>query len=85
MAQIEIYDFLKKQRLTKNEEFFSAPEIYKTLYEQDPDLCGKNRIYAALIQLEAYGYLEVKRKGKLTREWHRAYRLKRKYCKGTKE
>lgn len=84
MAQIEIYDFLKKQRITKNNDFFSASEIYKLLSEASPEICGQVSIYGGLIQLEAYGYLDVKRQGKL-RDWHRAYRLKLKYCNGAKK
>jgi len=71
MGQIEIYDYLKAQRSSGNEEYFTARQIQKELNHN----C---RVYGALIQLETYGYLEVKRTGKI-HDWSRAYRLKKKF------
>jgi len=74
LAQIEIYEFLKKQRNCKNERYYSTNEIIKALKDEGLKL-SKNNIYGALFQLEAYNYLEVKKEGTL-RDRHRVFRIK---------
>jgi len=79
MGQIEIYEFLKAQRMGGCEDYFSASEIYKALQDQDLPACNKNNVYVSLIQLERFEYLEVKMNGKF-RDWKRLYRIKKIYC-----
>jgi len=79
MGQIEVYEFLKTQRLKGDDDYFSAKNIYDGLKAQAIDPVSKTCLYAALIQLERFDYVEVKMSGKF-RDWHRLYRLKKKYC-----
>ena len=78
MAQIEIFEFLKNERARGNEEFFNAQQIYKALLNSNGSVCHKPRIYAALMQLEAYEYLEVEKIGKSLHK-KRVFRIKKKY------
>ena len=80
MGQIEIYSFLKTQRETGSENYYSAKEIYKGLKVAGISRTHRNCIYTSLIQLERFEYVEVKMRGNL-RSFHRTYRLKKKYCK----
>jgi len=79
LAQIEIFEFLKAQREKGIKTYYTPMKIYKLLSENNLyESKHKHRVYAALIQLEAFGYVEVIRKGKI-RKFHRAYRVKAKY------
>ena len=79
MGQIEVYEFLKAEKLKGNEKFFSASEIYKLMKEQGLEPGHKNALYVALIQLERFEYVDIEMQGSL-RDWHRLYRIKSKYC-----
>jgi len=79
LAQIEIFEFLKAQREKGLEEYYTPMDIYKGVAKSEEfNSLAKCRVYSAIIQLEAFGYLEVIRKGKLS-SWKRAYRIKEKY------
>jgi len=79
MAQIEIYNFLKEQRQLNN-DYFSAIQIHKCLNNNGFKIANRGGVYFGLIQLEGYGYLDVKKIGKL-RDFKRIFRLKKKYLK----
>jgi len=83
LAQVEIFEFLKTQRIKGEEQHFTATEIYKAL--QETCSITKNKVYVALLKLEAFGYLDPIRKGKVS-NFSRAFKLKDKYipCKAEK-
>lgn len=82
MGQIEVYEWLKNQRRSGNQDYFSIEDIRKGLKEKKQNGCSNryNNIRVAVIQLEAHNYLEVKLTGK-SRAWFRLFRLKKEYCK----
>lgn len=80
MAQIEIFNFLKTQRLTGCEDYFSVSQIYTALKDEHEQINHINCVRIGVIQLERFDYVEVKMQGSL-RDWNRTFRLKEKYCK----
>jgi len=80
LGQIEVYELLKNRRLTGDHNFMSVPEIIKAIKEHKLHSQNPRGIWAAVCTLEAYGYLDVKKQGKL-RDFKRVVRLKKKYLK----
>jgi hypothetical protein len=80
VGQIEVYEWLKKQRLCKNDDYFSIDDIRRGLKAANTGHYSMryNNVRVACIQLETHGYLEVKMTGK-RRAWFRLFRLKQKY------
>ena len=70
-----MYEWLKRQRLTGDDSYFTITEIQRGLKSSGlfPEHC--RRVCAAVIQLEAFGYLDVMR----LENWRRMVRLKKKY------
>jgi len=79
MAQIEIYNYLLKERLTGCEDYFSVNDIFKALKDEHEHINHLNTVRVGVIQLERFEYVEVKMQGTL-RDWHRTFRIKKKYC-----
>lgn len=81
LGQIEVYEWLKLQRVTGDDRFFSVREIERGI--QGCGLFNGNwrGVWAAVVALESYGYLDVRRKGHM-RDFRRVVRLKRKFCVG---
>jgi len=83
MGQIEIYEWLKKQFRTGDVRYFTAKEIEKGLNDDgltEAKGFSNGNVKILLIKLEAYGYLDTKRKGKLS-DYNRTFRVKEKYIK----
>ena len=78
MGQEEIFSFLKNQRLSGNNKFFSAKEVHNAL--KTVEGCPKvlYNTHRMLNQLEAYGFLELQMSGKVY-EWKRLFRIKEDY------
>jgi hypothetical protein len=75
LGQIEVYEWLKMQRQSGNDAFFCVRDIERGLRE-----CGcfhdyKTKVWAAVANLEAYGYLEVQKAGSRS-DFRRVFRLK---------
>jgi len=78
VGQIEVFNWLKKQRLTGSDKYFTLEEIEKGLKESG---CSNGMLRALrgdILKLELYDYLDVKLEGKFL-TWNRKYRLKDKY------
>ena len=84
MGQIEVYEFLKTQRLTKNNAYFSVAEVEKGLQERGFSNGVIHNVRGCLLRLESFGYVEAKMNGKV-RDWKRLFRLKAKYVQEAKE
>jgi len=80
MGQIEVFEFLKTQRLSGNEDYFSIEEIKKGIPIDNGSSNSYRNVRSSLIRLERHGYLETKMTGNW-RAWHRLFRLKEKYIK----
>lgn len=80
MGQIEVYEILKKERLTGNEAFFCVREVAKLLTEEGFENNNYDMARKSLMKLSLSGYLEVKMSGRFS-DWKRLYRLKSKYVK----
>lgn len=82
MGQIEVYEWLKKQRSSGDLRYFTAKQVEKGLVEDGltPSNGYTNgSVKVALLKLESAGYLDARRQGKLT-DYNRSFRLKDKYA-----
>ena len=79
MGQIEVYEWLKKQRKQGLDKFFTIEEVHKGLLEEDVS-DKKSSVRFSLLRLEKYDYLEVKFPNEF-RNWHIKFRLKEEYTK----
>ena len=82
MGQYEIFDWLKKQRLSGCDDYFSPAQVQKAIGDYG------DSVRRQLRKLHIYGYVEVKatikNKNKLFSGWNKTYRareqvLKREY------
>jgi hypothetical protein len=82
MAQNEVFEYLRNQRLKGNDEFISINEIYRGMIDmQRADAPCRRRVWHAIQQLRKFGYLEVSGVG----GWPSYMRLKAEYVdKSTK-
>lgn len=78
MAQIEVFNYLKNMRRSGDNSYLSIPELTKSIRQHKLYSLNSRGVWAAVVTMEAYGYLDVKRKGKLS-NWQRCVRLKKKY------
>lgn len=81
MGQIEVYEWLKRQMKTGDLRYFTAKEIEKGLNDEglvESKGYVNGNVKILLIKLEAYGYLDTKRRGKLS-DYNRTFRIKEKY------
>ena len=78
MSQREVYDFLKTQRLSGNEKYFSIREVYNALIDMKRASIPERRgLWRQIKQLNKFGYLEKKGIG----GWPSNFRLKDKYAR----
>lgn len=80
MGQIEVYEYLKQQRLSGNHDFFSVIDVVKALKEQGKTNGMLESVRGSLMMLRRYGYLENKMSGDI-RDWKMLFRLKEEYLK----
>lgn len=80
MGQIEVFNYLKDIRLSGDTGFYSIPQLTKAIRQHRLYCQNARGVWAAVVTLEAYGYLDVKREGKMS-DWKRVVRLKKKYIK----
>ncbi len=78
MGQIDVYDFLKQQRLSGNHRFWIIKEVEAALKGRGCSSGCVEGVGGDLLRLEWSGYLESKMFGGI-REWRRCFRLKAKY------
>jgi len=83
MGQIEVFDWLKNQRMTGVEDFFSPKEVFKGMVQSGIISINSpsyvvGSVSVALAKLEAYGYLEMRVCGRWS-DWQRRYRIFEKY------
>ena len=78
MGQVEVFEYLKGLRLSGDHEFHSVPEISKAIRQHKLYSRNWRGVWAAVVQLEAFGFLDVKKVGKL-RDFRRVVRVKREY------
>lgn len=81
MGQIEVYDLLKRERLTGNDRFLSVTEVEKLMKAEGYTNGCIKTVRWNLLRLEESGYLEFKMSGKWS-DWKRLYRIKDKYLGG---
>ena len=80
MGQVEILEYLRKERIKGNDGFISAMKI-----KNDLSKSGENpqHTHTKLLKLYNYGYLEIDVqqvvKGKPWMGHHKKYRIKKKY------
>lgn len=79
MGQIEVYEFLKEKR-GYSDAWFSVADIEEGLKEKGYSNGTIGAVRGDVLRLEWSGYLEAKKKGKLS-DWKRVFRLKAKYIK----
>lgn len=78
IGQVEVYEFLKNQRLSGNDSYFSPTEIKKIFKDLGYSSGVISGVLGDLIKLEIHGYLEIKMSGDF-RDWIRLFRLKKEY------
>lgn len=78
MGQIEVYEFLKTERRSGNNDFFCVREVLQMMTERGQKNGGYDVVRRSLMRLSLSGYLDVKMSGKVT-DWKRLYRLRNKY------
>lgn len=78
MGQIEVFEWLRLQRIKGVESFFSVREIEIGMRSSGMYNANPCRVYGAVLSLEAFGYLDARRKGTV-RKFSRVVRLKKKY------
>lgn len=78
MGQIEVYEWLKQQRLLGVDDYFSIDDIRQGLKRSYCDNVRYNGVRVAVVKLESSGYLEAKVTGKI-RAWFRLFRIKKEY------
>jgi len=78
VSQIDVYEFLKQQRLSGNHRFWRPKEVEFALKDRGCSSGSVEGVRGDLLRLEWSGYLEVEMGGGI-REWLRCFRLKRKY------
>lgn len=79
MAQIEIYNWLKSQRVLGNHSYFSIDEITKGVNSNGGKRLNDRIVRRAIWQLEKFGYVEILRAWDNNREWRVDFRVKDKY------
>ena len=84
MGQIEVYELLKKERLTGNDVYFAPADVKKLLKENGYTNGCLEGVWKDLLKLSDSGYLEFKMSGKFS-DWKRLYRIKDKYVARTKK
>jgi hypothetical protein len=84
LGQIEVFEWLKKQRQTGNDQFFSVKEIEKGVTDCGLFNGNGRGVRGAIIMLEAYDYLEVDYRGRYT-DFGRVFRIKKKYTRSFDE
>lgn len=81
MGQVEVFDFLKRQRMSGELRYWRVKEIAEGMKASGLyNGCACSNVWAPVAALEAWGYLEVKKEGDL-REFYRVVRLKVRYCR----
>jgi hypothetical protein len=77
MGQIEVYEFLKAQRLNGNEQFWTCKEVEFACRNNGFTSGMIEGIRGDLLRLECSGYLEamIQKTG-----WNRSWRIKSKYA-----
>jgi hypothetical protein len=80
MGQIEVYNYLKKMRLTGDHKYFSVREVEKGLKQQGYSNGVLDTVRGSLIKLEYWGYVETIMTGEI-RNWKRLFRIKEKELK----
>jgi hypothetical protein len=78
LGQIEVYEFLKNERLCGNDCFYTCSKIQKVLREQGLSSGLVQGVRGDLLRLEFTGYLDAKIDAN---GWLRTWRLKLKYAK----
>lgn len=78
MGQIEVYEFLKNQRLCGCMAFFSCRAVERAFIDSNFSPGVVRGVRGDLLRLELSGYLEAKINPK---RWVRCWRLKVKYVK----
>ncbi len=80
MAQSDIYDLLKRKRLSGDWKYYSAEEIRKMLLAEGKDI-NRNSLNNNLMSLRIFGFLDLKlcagRKSNRAKFTYNAYRLKK--------
>lgn len=84
MGQIEIYELLKIQRLTGNDEYLCVNQVQKLLKDAGYTNGCLKTAWMSLAKLNDAGYLDSKMSGDYS-DWKRLYRLKDKYVKGDEQ
>jgi hypothetical protein len=72
MGQIEIYNWLLRQRKAGDDRFFSRKEIFKGLKDEGVYISSGNAWFH-FCQLERFGYIEAVCSGNIN-SWYRKYR-----------
>jgi DNA-binding PadR family transcriptional regulator len=81
MSQSDIYDLLKRKRLSGDESYLTASEIRKQLLYEGKSIC-ESSIYPNIKKLRRYGFLEYnieKTKKKNLGNVNFVYRLKKEF------
>lgn len=83
MTQYEIFDFLKRERLTGNDDFMTKEQIIKLLAKSNFNgSLNRQRICRQVTKLYAHGFLDIKNEkvsGRLLPK--QSFRIKNKYLK----
>lgn len=79
MGQIEVYEWLKIQRRSGDHRYWSVRQIEKGIHDCGLFPSNGRGVWGAVVTLESFGYLEVRKIGRL-RDFKRVVRLKNKYC-----
>ena len=80
MGQIEVYEWLKKQRMTGDDRYWRPKEIERGMHDAGYDQCRRSSLMRNCNMLYQYGYLEIKMTGKFS-DWQRMFRVKSQYLK----
>ena len=75
MGQIEVYEFLKQQRQSGNEQYFTVKDIKEALKNCPTHSKNIRGTWSAVCNLEASGHIETQD------DFRRNVRLKKKYIK----
>lgn len=73
MGQIDVYEYLKRERESGNDEYHSISSVYRALIDMKrADTPTRKNVWKSIKRLEKAGYLEVKGVG----VWPSYFRLK---------
>jgi hypothetical protein len=81
MPQIDVYEFLRSERIKGNDDFISIKKVYENVLDmKNASITQRRTVWRCVRQLRKYGYLEVRQ----LLNWPSYMRLKDEYVNDRK-